>query len=106
LSAKYGFLSPSFTIPGPYDITFKDAHRGPITVDCLREQIRSERLVAYGTVVALGGKEYRSIVEDAFAPMGTAVVAPFARLPIGRYMQAVKHATATGQAFPGVSGNR
>jgi hypothetical protein len=100
LSAKYGFLAPDDMIPGPYDVTFKDARTNPITVELLQEQIRSQRLDGFDIVVALGGKDYRSIVEAAFAPTGVTVAAPFARLPIGKYMQAVKRAAASGEPFP------
>jgi hypothetical protein len=105
LSAKHGFVAPNHIIPGPYDVTFKDARTNPITVELLREQMRSEALDDFDTVVALGGKDYRSIVEAAFLPTGATVTAPFAGLPIGKYMQAVKRATVSGQPFPGAPPN-
>ncbi|HZU14975.1 MAG TPA: hypothetical protein VFB58_19230 [Chloroflexota bacterium] len=94
LSAKYGFIPPDFVIPGPYNVTFKDRSTGPIEIAVLHDQIRSQRINRVDAVIALGGKDYRSIVESAFLPSGTTVVAPFVGLSIGKYLQAVKRSLA------------
>lgn len=38
LSAKYGFISPNFLIPGPYNVTFKKLETHPISVETLKQQ--------------------------------------------------------------------
>jgi len=93
LSARYGFITPDFLLPGPYNVTFKKRTTNPVQVAMLTRQIREMGLHEYERVVALGGKEYRAVVEAAFSPFGTEVEFPFAGLPIGLAMQAVKRAT-------------
>jgi hypothetical protein len=93
LSAKYGFIPPDFVIPGPYNVTFKKRATDPVGVATLREQIREQGLAEFPSIIGLGGKEYRAMIEGAFAPFGRAVEFPFAGLPIGRAMQEVKRAT-------------
>jgi hypothetical protein len=93
LSALYGLIEPSFPIPGPYNVTFKVPATNPIGVATLREQIRQQGLDQFSRIVGLGGKEYRTRLAEAFAPSGRVVEFPFAGLPIGRAMQAIKRAT-------------
>lgn len=100
LSAKYGLVAPDFLIPGPYDVTFNKKATNPISVEVLQCQIREQHLEKFTRIIGLGGKVYRSIIEQAFAPIGRLVEFPFAGLPIGRSMQAIKRATVSGE-IPG-----
>lgn len=97
LSAKYGFLWPGTEIPGPYEVTFKRRTTNPITAEALRQQVGEMGLDRFGTVVILGGREYREAVGEAFAGAPSQIVAPFAGLPIGKAMQATKRAIERGQ---------
>jgi hypothetical protein len=104
LSAKYGFIAPDFVLPGPYNVTFKKRATGPVGVATLREQVWEQRLHDFARIVGLGGKEYRAAMEEAFAPCGSPIEFPFAGLPIGLAMQAVKRATEEdGADVPGGS---
>jgi hypothetical protein len=78
LSAMYGFVSPEFPIPGPYDVTFTDRSTKSISGAEMREQVEALELGRFGTVVGLGGKEYRTAVARAFAGTEARVVFPFA----------------------------
>lgn len=100
LSAKYGFVRPFDLLPGTYNVTFNRKASGLATVEMLREQIRELALDGYGTIVCLGGTQYRRVVEEAFAPFGTKIVAPFAGLKIGAMQGATKRAVTTGEPFP------
>lgn len=95
LSAKYGFIESEFEIAGPYNITFKRKRTEPIAVDRLLEQIQEKNLARFATVIGLGGKEYREVIEHAFAGTASSLCFPFSGLPIGKAMQATKRATAT-----------
>lgn len=95
LSAKYGFIEPAFEIPAPYNITFKKKRSGPITNECLREQVRQLQLSQFNTVIGLGGKEYREAIECAFDGTPVQLRFPFSGLRIGKAMQATKSAVAT-----------
>ncbi len=66
LSAKYGFIEPTFRIPGPYNVTFKNKGTGAILTDQLREQARRLGFEHYAVVIGLGGKEYRRAVMAVF----------------------------------------
>ncbi|WP_202948503.1 DUF6884 domain-containing protein [Nitrolancea hollandica] len=105
LSAKYGFISPSFVIPGPYNVTFKKQKTGPISIPALQDQVRAQTLDRFKIIVGLGGKEYRAIIESVFAPAGAELYFPFAGLPIGKAMQATKRALAADEFFPNQMGN-
>lgn len=93
LSAKYGFIGPEFVLTGPYNVTFKRKATNPVDVATLTAQIREQRLDEFVRIVGLGGKEYRAMIEAAFAPFDRTVECPFAGLPIGLAMQAIKRAT-------------
>jgi hypothetical protein len=93
LSARYGFIPHDFLIPCPYDVTFKRRATNPVGLPTLRDQIRGQGLHEHPKVIGLGGKDYRAVIEEAFEPFGRAVEFPFAGLPIGRMMRAVKRAT-------------
>jgi len=92
LSAKYGFISPDFEIPAPYEITFKRKSSGPVTIEVLKKQVADMGLERYVAVIGLGGKEYRAAVFAAFENTVIAPKFPFAGLPIGKAMQATKQA--------------
>ena len=96
LSAKYGFIAPDFTIPEPYEVSFKHPKTRPISIDRVREQVREQQLGRYSVVVGLGGKEYRAVVEAAFADLSVRLVFPFAGLPLGKSLQATKCAITSG----------
>lgn len=92
LSAKYGFIDPDYMILGPYNVSFKKRSPEVVTVDILIRQIRDMQLNTYIKVVGLGGKEYRSMAGAAFEPYNSELLFPFAGLPIGKTMRAVKEA--------------
>jgi len=92
LSAKYGFIDSDFTIPRNYDVSFGDERTGPIGVKELRRQVEDKGLNKFNRVVALGGKTYADIVDQAFSPFNMRVEKPFQGLSIGRMMSAVKKA--------------
>jgi hypothetical protein len=56
----------------------------------LRQQVAYQGLHRYSAVVALGGRHYRERIYDAFAADGARIVAPFAGLGIGKYLQAMR----------------
>jgi len=89
LSAKYGFIDPDFTIPENYNVTFKDPSTKPIFVDALRKQAEEKNLQEYHIVIALGGEDYSSKVEQVFAK-SSKVIAPATGLLIGIGMAHIK----------------
>lgn len=102
LSALYGFIPPDFSIPGPYNVTFKRKSTNPVTVDTLKIQIQEQHLDQFTKIVGLGGKEYRAVIEVAFTPFGKVIEFPFAGLPIGRAMAAIKRAIESCPQADGV----
>lgn len=94
LSARYGLIEPDFLIPGPYDVSFNRPSSGPITIPEVQAQVQNLGLHAFPTIVALGGKAYRNVLIAALAPHP--IQFPFAGLPIGKAMQAVKLALEKG----------
>lgn len=105
LSAKYGLVSPDVTIPGPYNVTFKRRSDGVVTPDELRQQVTALRLNEFRTVVGLGGKDYRVMIEAAFADAAAELRFPFAGLSIGKMLQAIKRAVESSDPHlePGVT---
>ena len=97
LSAKYGFITPEFIIPEPYNVTFNKRTTHPISVAELQQQVGASDLAAFDLVVGLGGKEYRQRITEAFAPYNSQVAFPFEGLPIGKMMQATKRALERGE---------
>ncbi len=87
LSAKYGFIDPSFLIPGPYEVSFKKKSTNPVQISVLKRQVREMGLDGFGKVIVLGGKEYREAASSAFRPIK--IETPFAGLGIGKAMQAI-----------------
>ena len=100
LSAKYGFIEPGVVLPGPYNVTFKRKSSGPVSEAKLKQQVEQLRLDRFPVVVGLGGKEYRQAIEAAFAGTPVKLHFPFAGLPIGKSMQAIKQSIEVGAPFP------
>jgi hypothetical protein len=96
LSAKYGFILPTFEIPEAYEVTFKRRLTQPVSIDTLREQIEAQRLHDYSMIVGLGGKEYRAAVTASFEPWPVRLVFPFAGLPLGLSLQATRRELDSG----------
>lgn len=93
LSAKYGFISPDFELPEPYEVTFKRKSSGPVTIETLKQQVADLKLDRFADVIGLGGKEYCSAIVAAFEDTLIEPKFPFAGLPIGKAMQATKKAS-------------
>jgi cytoplasmic iron level regulating protein YaaA (DUF328/UPF0246 family) len=98
LSAKYGFIRPNFVIPEPYEVTFKKKSTNPVSISTLKRQVAEQRLATFKVVVGLGGKEYRQAIDAAFEDTGAITVFPFAGLPIGKMMKALKYAIEIGDS--------
>jgi hypothetical protein len=99
LSAKYGFLKPTDLVDGPYNVTFKTASSRPIAIEVLRRQIREQGLDKFDEVIALGGKDYRLVLEAAFATRPRRPRFPFAGQKLGEALGAVKRAVAAGKPY-------
>jgi len=100
LSAKYGFISPDFVIPGPYEVTFKKKHTNPIPLSTLAEQVRDQSLGQFQRVIGLGGKDYVLVIRQAFAAWSVRPVFPFAGLALGKMMRATRKAIESGVPCP------
>jgi len=100
LSAKYGFITPSFVVPGPYNVTFKRRSTNPVSIDVLRRQVADLSLGDFGDVLALGGKEYLQVVAAAFEGAHPTMHFPFAGKTLGNGLAAVKQAIRTGRPVP------
>ncbi len=98
LSPKYGFIQPNFTIPEPYDVSFRKQSTNPVHLDTLKEQIEEYRLNTFRVAVGLGSKEYRWVVDLAFENTGVLTVFPFRDLPLGTTMHVIKHAIEVGDS--------
>lgn len=85
LSAKYGFLKPDDTIPGPYNITFKKKSSGIISIDELIKQAREKGLYRYNVIIVLAGKEYTNVVKKVFH--NKKIVEPLKNLRYGEKLQ-------------------
>lgn len=94
LSAKYGFIPPDYSVPGPYEVTFKRKASKPVSVEILRQQIKQLSLDRFAHVIGLGGKEYRAAITQAFENEPVELHFPFAGMAIGKAMQATKKALA------------
>lgn len=102
LSAKYGFITPEFVIPGPYNVTFKRKRSGPVDVGTLREQVEEQGLNEFAPIIVLGGRDYQRAVRAAFESWPVRLLAPFAGLPLGKSMQAAKRAIAAEDPLLGI----
>ena len=100
LSAKYGFLNPDDIIEGPYNVTFKRRSPPPIQSSALSQQARDQGLDKFGDVICLGGRDYRAVIEHAFAFSAVTLHFPFAGMRLGESLGAAKRAIAAGQALP------
>jgi hypothetical protein len=101
LSAKYGLVSPTFLIPGPYDVSFKQKSSNPVTIATLEHQISAAGLDRFRMVIGLGGKEYRFVIAEAFGTASQNVCFPFAGARSqGEMMSATNRAIATGIICP------
>lgn len=92
LSAKYGFIEPSFVIPENYDVSFNDPATNPISLNELKAQAKEKGLENYDVVIALGGKNYTEIVKEVLM-RNAKVIAPTEGLPIGKAMGLIKFLT-------------
>ena len=95
LSARYGFVDPDHRLPGNYDVTFKKPGPDLVPPHVLRQQIDYLGLAVFDSIVVLGGLGYRVAVQGAFDGLTPKLTSPFAGLPIGKQMQAIKQAIAT-----------
>lgn len=66
LSAKYGFLSPSDIVEGPYNVTFNDSKTNPISIPELIVQINQKDLDVYDKIVVVADKNYTKMVKNVF----------------------------------------
>jgi hypothetical protein len=82
LSAKYGFLLPDDIVAAPYNVTFNDRMTNPISAERLSAQAEEKGLHEYDEVIVLGGRNYVSLVRDAFA--GANIRAPLTGSPGSR----------------------
>jgi hypothetical protein len=89
LSAKYGFISPDFVIPGPYNVTFKKKKTTPISIETLKQQVKEQKLDGFNRIIGLGGKEYREAIAATFTHFGKKVEFPFAGLTLFEAMRAI-----------------
>ncbi len=100
LSAKYGYIDPSFNIPGPYNVTFKALRTHPVRLRQLKRQVASKRLDRYQRVVGLGGAEYRGMIRGSFSNPTIRLDFPTQGLPLGKAMRRIKRALAQGRHLP------
>lgn len=108
LSAKYGFISPDFVIPGNYNVTFNNETSNPVSIMDLREQVRGRGLDQFDEVVVLGGSSYARAVRAAFEGTKARILAPLLQLPAfppGTRVSAVKQAIRSNTPF-GASSER
>lgn len=96
LSARYGLIDPDFVIPGDYDTTFKRPDDNTVAVETLVRQIAELGLDGFEVVIGLGGEEYRTALTLAFEEYGRDPAFPFAGLPCGLMMQAIKRRVEAG----------
>ncbi len=92
LSAKYGFIEPTFAIPANYNVTFKGTGIGSIPMSTLRQQLYEQRLDKFSTVIGLGGKDYRAVIEKAFQGTSVNLRFPFSGLGIMKSNRAISQA--------------
>jgi hypothetical protein len=100
LSARYGLVRHDFAIPGPYNVSFKDHRTGPIALTEIRRQVEANGWGAFDTVIGLGGREYREVLERTFAGTLCRLVFPFAGLRLGEAMAATNQAVRRGDPVP------
>lgn len=91
LSAKYGFISPSFIIPGPYEVSFKKLKTNPISLKVIHRQVQEQKLHEFNRIISLGGSAYRNAVEAAFVGFKARLEFPTAGLTLGHSMKFIKN---------------
>ncbi|MCY8309651.1 DUF6884 domain-containing protein [Bacillus vallismortis] len=64
LSAKHGFLRPDDIVSGNYDVTFGTGHPEIMTTEELRRQFCERGFSDIEELVMLGGKKYRSVLNN------------------------------------------
>ncbi len=89
LSPKFGFIDPTFMIPGDYDVAFKKPATNPISLEELERQARENGLLDFNIVVTLGGEETTDLVTKLFSKKSR-VIAPAKGLALGAGMQLMK----------------
>jgi hypothetical protein len=99
LSAKYGFMEPTFSIPGNYNVTFNDKDTGPISSAELSQQVRQRQLDGYTVVIGLGGNEYQRAIEEAFANTPVQLKFPFSGFDMIQMMKRTKKAIEVNNPF-------
>lgn len=97
LSAKYGFISPDYMIPGPYEVSFKHRATQPVTLEVLRQQARKQRLGRFAHIIGLGGVQYRRMIQGAFDGLSVKLHFPFRGLRVGEGMAAINEAVRLGE---------
>lgn len=103
LRAKDRLVPPEADI-GPYNVSFKEPTTRPIAVEEVREQVRAQGLHEVDLVIGLRGKEYRAVVQAAFAPWPVPIRFPFAGLPLGHSMRAAKVVITSDNPEPTLAG--
>jgi hypothetical protein len=100
LSAKYGFLDPEGIVEGPCNVTFKRRSPPPIGHAALREQVRDQGLDGFDDAIGPGGRDYRAVIEHAFAVSHVTLHFPFSGIALGKSLQAAKRAIAIDRPLP------
>jgi hypothetical protein len=98
LSAKYGLIPPDFTIPEPYNVTFKRPGTDPIEMKVLRQQLIEQHLDAFDVVIGLGGADYRRVIEQAFVGTRVRLAFPFLGMNLFQMMAAAKQAVTSASS--------
>jgi len=80
LSAKYGFVEPTFIIPENYDVSFNHPETNPINLGGLKSQVKEKDLENFDVVIVLGGGEIittlspRTMMAPSFFTFSASVV--------------------------------
>ena len=97
LSAKYGFIEPSFVIPAAYEVTFKRPSTRPISTAALATQVHEGQLTKYERAEVLGGSDYAERVRAAFAGSSVRIACPIAGLRLREGWHRVKRALLSNE---------
>jgi hypothetical protein len=92
LSAKYGFIEPSFIIKEDYNVTFNNSKTNPIKTTELKKQFKKMGLDKYDLVIALGGTNYTERVIEVVGK-NAKVATPAAGLGLGYGLKYIKELT-------------
>jgi hypothetical protein len=96
LSAKFGFMEPTFIIPGPYNVTFSETEARPISIGELAKQVKQSKLDRFETIVGLGSKEYLAAIRGAFVKVPSRLRFPF-MFPMFEANRRISAATKSGK---------